>query len=200
MAASSTSTFSALRLLSNLFPGLGRPPTSWEKGAAGEEAVARRLEKLPPHEWIALHDLPLGSGGRNVDHLVIGARGIFSLNTKNLSGNVVVKRNAFLVGGFGDRCLHVARDEASKVGERLTLAVGEPVHVNPVIVVLAPALVVDSQPDDVHVAGIDEIVRWLTSRPEVLGARMASRTYEAARRRRTWTEDVSALAPFLETR
>lgn len=182
-----------LRFLASLFPGLRGASSSWDKGAEGEEAVARKLDKLPRDRWITLHDRKLGDGGRNVDHLVIGPGGVFSVNTKNLGGRVVVKPTAFLVNGFPERCLHVARDEAARVGERLTIVMGAAVEVEPVIVVLSPELRVDAQPDDVHVLGLKDVPRWFAARPSTLDPKTSNRIYEAARAGRTWTGDVAAL-------
>lgn len=187
MATASGRPNPVLALLGGLFPGLGRPVSSWDKGAEGEERVAKRLAKLPRDRWVALHDLPLGGGGRNVDHLVIGPGGVFSVNTKNLSGNVIVKENAFLVSGFPDRCLHIARDEAQRVGERLSAAAGETVPVEPVLVVLTPSLEVRARPDDVHVLGERDVPKWFEARPATLDAPAANRVYRYARRNGVWS-------------
>lgn len=187
MAAESGTPHPLLTLLGGIFPGLGRPVSSWEKGAEGEERVGKRLAKLPRDRWVALHDLPLRGGGRNVDHLVIGPGGVFSVNTKNLSGNVIVKENAFLVSGFPDRCLHIARDEAQRVGERLSGAAGETVAVEPVVVVLTPSLEVRARPEGVHVLGEREVPKWFAARPPVLDAPAAARIYGYAMQNRVWS-------------
>lgn len=175
-----------LRVLSAFFQGSRRPVSSWEKGAEGEVIVAKALSRLSRDRWMTLHDLPLGKGGRNVDHLVIGPAGVLSVNTKNLSGKVLVKRNAFLVGNFPDRALHIARDEAARVAQRLTSAMQTPVEVVPVIAVLAPALEVRDEPEGVHVVEGRSIARWLDAQPHVLDRVEAARVYECARRNATW--------------
>ncbi|MDQ3953159.1 MAG: NERD domain-containing protein [Actinomycetota bacterium] len=182
-----------VRWLARLLLGSQAPGRSWEKGAQGEELVARKLAKLSRDLWMPLHDRPLGERGRNVDHLVIGLGGVFAINTKNLGGRVRVDKGAFLVGGFPDPCLHVARDEAARVAERLTIAVGAPVPVAPVIVVLAPSVEVVEQPEGVHVLAADDVPRWFETRPEALDRAIASRIYTAARSTRVWTEPVAAL-------
>jgi hypothetical protein len=193
MARSAEAGRPGLRFLSSLFPGIRSPGSTWQKGAEGEEAVAKRLAKLPRDEWMVLHDRPLGSNGRNVDHLVIGPAGVFSVNTKNLSGKVTVKPNAFLVNGFPERYLHVSRDEAARVAERLSAVTGERVAVHAVIVVLADAVDVEAQPEGVHVLDVKQIPRWFRARPPSLDPRQTNRIYEATRKGGTWREDVSAL-------
>jgi hypothetical protein len=53
----------------------------WRRGAAGEREVARRLRRLERRGLLLLNDLPRGRGG-NVDHLVAGPGGVFTIETK----------------------------------------------------------------------------------------------------------------------
>lgn len=182
------------RWFANLFPGVAGDSASWLKGARGEEIVAKKLAKLGREDWMALHDRLLGDRGRNVDHLLIGRRGVFSVNTKNLSGDVVVKGNTFRVGGYRDRSvLHTARDEAARVGERLSLASGVKFSAIPVLVVLTPSLDVQEQPKGVYVLGRGQIPSWFEDQPEALERAEAARIYEASRRNAVWTQPVSSL-------
>jgi hypothetical protein len=63
---------------------LGEQPVAalWAIGAVGEDRIGATLNQLPP-DWIVLHDVTVGDQGANVDHLVIGPRGIFVLDTKH---------------------------------------------------------------------------------------------------------------------
>jgi len=62
---------------------------SWYRGAIGEIEVAEVLSKLGP-EWTVLHAVPVGSGSSDIDHVVIGPAGVFTINTKNHTGKVFV--------------------------------------------------------------------------------------------------------------
>ena len=55
---------------------------SWYWGALGEMAVGRELSKLGP-EWMVLHAVPVGSGDSDIDHVLIGPPGVFTINTKH---------------------------------------------------------------------------------------------------------------------
>jgi hypothetical protein len=57
----------------------------WYKGALGEIAVGQILERLGP-EWTILHAVPVGGGAFDIDHVLIGPAGVFTLNTKNHAG------------------------------------------------------------------------------------------------------------------
>jgi hypothetical protein len=70
---------------------LQRSAALWERGAQGEEAVARALADLP-EGWVALHDLAWpGRQRANLDHVVVGPGGVFVVDAKNWSGRVEVR-------------------------------------------------------------------------------------------------------------
>ena len=60
-----------------------------DRGAAGEEKVGSLLELLGGG-WRVIHDVSLGRG--NVDHIVIGPPGVFTVETKSHPGPVRVGR------------------------------------------------------------------------------------------------------------
>ncbi|HUB73863.1 MAG TPA: nuclease-related domain-containing protein [Solirubrobacteraceae bacterium] len=61
-----------------------------DRGASGEERVGGLLEELPGERWHVIHDASLGNG--NVDHILIGPPGVFTLETKSHPGPVSVAR------------------------------------------------------------------------------------------------------------
>jgi hypothetical protein len=61
-----------------------------DRGATGEEQVGRLLEELADRGWHAIHDVSLGHG--NVDHILIGPAGVFTVETKSHPGPVQVGR------------------------------------------------------------------------------------------------------------
>lgn len=52
-------------------------------GRAGERAVAQYLEWFRTKEFFVFHDVPTGDA--NIDHLLIGTRGLYVIETKTLS-------------------------------------------------------------------------------------------------------------------
>lgn len=61
--------------------------TAWKAGAAGEERVAEVLRDVTGIE--VLHDrLVPGKGRANIDHIVIGAGGVFVIDAKQYTGGV----------------------------------------------------------------------------------------------------------------
>ena len=71
---------------------------SWTRGKIGESAVTRALCGLPD-EYVLLNDLMLPDGKGNVDHLVIGPKGLYVIETKNYSGDVKCDRDDWFVNG-----------------------------------------------------------------------------------------------------
>lgn len=70
---------------------LNKSAALWERGAQGEEAVARALADLPDG-WVALHDLAWpGRQRANLDHVVVGPGGVFVVDAKNWSGRIEVR-------------------------------------------------------------------------------------------------------------
>lgn len=52
-------------------------------GRDGERAVAEHLEWLRRQDFVVFHDIP--NGDANIDHVLIGPQGVFTIETKTLS-------------------------------------------------------------------------------------------------------------------
>jgi hypothetical protein len=61
-----------------------------DRGATGEEQVGGLLDQMSERGWLVIHDATLGRG--NVDHILIGPPGIFTVETKSHPGPVRVAR------------------------------------------------------------------------------------------------------------
>lgn len=65
---------------------------NWIKGAKGEAVVFNYLKHLP-NQYIILNDLNIPKTFGNIDHVVLGPSGIFTIETKNFKGSYVVEEN-----------------------------------------------------------------------------------------------------------
>ncbi len=61
-----------------------------DRGAMAEEQVGALLDGLARERWRVVHDVSLGRG--NVDHIVIGPPGLFTIETKSHPGPVRASR------------------------------------------------------------------------------------------------------------
>lgn len=87
-------TFAALTALALLTYWWGPKHTTqaWRKGSDGEILTERHLQRLP-EQFVCLHDRRMPGSRANIDHLVIGPTGIFTVETKNFDAKVEVGRN-----------------------------------------------------------------------------------------------------------
>ncbi|MHC6220758.1 nuclease-related domain-containing protein [Arthrobacter sp. MMS24-S77] len=172
----------------------------WYKGALGEVAVGRILEHLGP-EWTVLHAVPVGAGTSDIDHVLIGPAGVFTLNTKNHAGQSVwVAGQTLMVAGKKQRHLHNASYESARAAKLLTSAANHAVEVSGVVVIVAPkSMTVRESPSGVAVVTDRQLLRWLNGRPTVLTPRQVDLAAAAAVRPGTWHRnplagaDVAAL-------
>ena len=190
---------------SRLAQVFGRDPLhpdarSWYRGALGEIEVARILGRLD-HQWRVLHAVPVGSGGADIDHVVIGPGGVFTINTKNHAGKKIwAAGDGFLVNG--QRLAHIRNSlfEAERASRLLTKVAGFPVAVTPLIVVVNPASINCKDPN-VAVLSSSELFRWMRRRPQMQTNEAVARVFAAAETRTTWctaNEDSIAARPIVE--
>lgn len=160
---------------------------SWRAGLIGERVVARELARLDRHGWRTLHSIPL-SEKNDIDHLLIGPGGIFTINTKNHPnmdvwvGDDSVKINH----GQGRPYVRKSRAEAVRATGVLQRGCGFPVEVKPLLVFVKPArLKVAPTLHDVRALGERELASFAplagVLRPEQVDA-----VYAVARDQRNW--------------
>ncbi len=133
---------------------------AWSKGARGERFVGWLLRRLP-EGWYVIHDIPVGTGGANIDHLLVGPAGVFTVNTKNLKGEIWLAPKTLLVNGQRTDFLPKAAAEASRASRFLGAALARPVPVRPVLAIFADRWTVKEDPPDVLVDTPRGVMRWL---------------------------------------
>ncbi|NVM96498.1 NERD domain-containing protein [Arthrobacter sp. AETb3-4] len=180
------------RLLARLFGASPLTPdtSAWFKGALGEFEVGRLLAGLGPGCTV-VHAVPVGAGTSDIDHVIIGPQGVFTVNTKNHSGQKVwVAGGTFMVNG--KRLPHIRNSlfEANRAARILGRAVGHPVAVTPMVVVVSPLrLNIKRKPDGVEVVDARGLPRWFYRQPQRLAAQEAAQIAAAACRPLTWHRD-----------
>jgi hypothetical protein len=164
---------------------------AWRVGAGGEETVGARLEKLRRHGWHVLHAVPVGERGSDIDHVLIGSGGVWTLNTKtHPGGQVWVGRHQVRVNGHRTDYLRNSRHEAERASRLLTEACGFPVLAEAALVFLTgtliPNVTVKQQPEDVAVLDRTDIPGAFRRATRRLGDEQVAAVFEQARRSTTW--------------
>lgn len=77
-----------------LFARLDACRKAWSSGAEGEREVADALAKLPDC-YCVIHDISTNYG--NLDHVVVGPKGVFAIETKRWKGSVSADGNGGLL-------------------------------------------------------------------------------------------------------
>ncbi|WP_328438542.1 NERD domain-containing protein [Streptomyces sp. NBC_00444] len=168
---------------------LGRPTAgdSWRRGMTGERRVGAELERLRRHGWRVLHSIPLPRDV-DLDHLLIGPGGVFSVNTKHhLRKTVWVGDDAVKVNhGPPAPYARKSRAEAKRVQRVLERYCDFSVPVDPVLVFVGVTeLKVVATQLTVRVYRERE-VSALAPLTGVLTADEVERIYAVARHRRAW--------------
>lgn len=170
--------------------GVHTDERAWRIGADGEELVAAQLGRLGP-DWKALHSIPVGSRGSDIDHLVIGPGGIYTVNSKNHPrASVWVGGNTVLVNGSRTDYVRNSRYEARRTADLLSARVGFPVHVTGLIAIVCDRdkFTLKEQPPggEVHVLTRRKVADWLSKRGPVFSPEQVDAVFEVARRSTTW--------------
>ena len=168
---------------------------SWFVGALGEIHVGELLRALGP-EWLVLHSVPIGTGATDVDHLLIGPAGVFSVTTKHHPNRNVRGYDRVLgVGRTKTRDLQAADFEAREVSARLTRGVGFAVAVDPLLVVVGARSVTDHRSPSTRrtaVVSSGDLIGWLRSRPVRLSSAERGLVAMTAEEPLTWHVDPRA--------
>jgi len=159
---------------------------AWRRGAQGERFVGWLLGRLPDG-WHVFHDISVGERGANIDHVVIGPGGVFTINTKNLSSKVLVRADTVLTNGRATAFVPKAEHEAGRAGKLLSAALGRPVHVSGAIAIIADDVKVQQQPRNVFVGRPRGVKSWMLKRSPVISPHEVIEIAAAANKPATWS-------------
>lgn len=140
------------------FDPLHPDAVTWYRDALGERRVGRILAELG-REWRVLHAVPHGDDGADIDHLVIGPPGVFTVTT---SGAVT------------------SEVEARAASRALSRATGATVSATAIVVTTATAARGDG------VVPTQQLLRHLRDLPAVYGPDLVASVARAAEEWTTW--------------
>lgn len=160
---------------------------AWYKGALGEREVGRLLARLGP-EFVVLHAVPVGKGTTDIDHVVIGPPGVFTLNTKNHGGKKIwAAGKTLMINGTKVGHIHNSAYEGKRAAELLSTAAGRPMEVTALLVVVgALEVTTKDKAEGVEVLESARLLRWLARRPRLLSAQEIAHISALAARPEVW--------------
>ncbi|HRE00300.1 MAG TPA: nuclease-related domain-containing protein [Ilumatobacteraceae bacterium] len=167
--------------------GVKTDERAWRVGAKGEEKVANELAKLDGG-WRVLHAVEVGENGSDIDHVLIGPPGVFTLNTKrHPRGKAWVGDRMVMVNGQPTDYLRNSRFEANRSSRLLTAACARDVPVTAAIVFVdLDGFTVKQIPPDVHVTTCRRLLGWLRALPATIDATDVEVIFAKARLSSTW--------------
>jgi len=166
----------------------------WYRGVIGERRIAALLEQLGP-DFTVLHSVPVGRNDSDIDHVVIGPPGVFTINTKFSPGRSVwVAGRNLNVERVPTPYIRNALAEARRASNYLTSASGLTVPVTGLIVFVDPSTVIIKEPPGGGVADPPiRVVRDTELLDDLFGRREFSEEQvagivDAAARPQTWSD------------
>ena len=150
---------------------IGEEAESWYRGVIGERVVGEVLSRLEDH-FTVLHSVPVGRGTSDIDHVVIGNSGVFTINTKYSPGrDVWVAGRGMFVGGHKQPYVLNSLAEARRASALLSRESGLTVPVTALIVFVDPGRITHKAaagggPDDpkVHVIRQHDLLNSIRTR------------------------------------
>jgi hypothetical protein len=160
---------------------------AWYRGALGERAVGHQLTAVGSN-WHAIHGVPIGTKGSDIDHVVIGPSGVFCLNAKrHIGARVFAGGGSVKVNGQPTQYVRNSQHEAQRVSTLLSAAVGYDVEVTPMIVIVDARKVTHGKKEPVvPVMSLPRMTRWLRRRRATLSPQQVVELSHAASRLSTW--------------
>lgn len=164
---------------------------AWRVGAHGEEAAGSRFERLREDGWHVLHSVPIGTRGSDIDHMLIGPGGVWTVNTKNHPGKKIwVSARQVRVSGQVVPYLRNSEFEADRVRKILTKQLGWEPFVKAALVFLTGSLIpnvtVKEMPERVLILDRMDIPGIFKRSPQRLTHEQVTGVFELARRSTTW--------------
>ena len=148
--------------------------------------MGTELLRLPPN-WHIFHGLPRGQNA-DIDHLIIGPGGIFTINTKNHNGaRVDVRGDAIFIYGTNQHYVAAVRSEGSDAQSALTRSLPWPVAVHPVVAIVAARVKQREPTSGATVLEHRQVVPWLMSCPTRLLPEQIEFIASTAAKAGTWT-------------
>lgn len=165
---------------------------AWRRGALGERMAAAEMSRLGP-AWRSLHAIPVGAKGSDIDHLLVGPGGVFTVNTKNhWRSKVWCGGHTVIVNGQKQPYVRNSTYEAKRAAKILSAACGRPIPVRPLLVFVSPpeSLTIKRPREGSLVTFLQfqQLRRWAMGLPAIFTDTQVETIYNHARVSDIWTD------------
>lgn len=166
---------------------------SWYACATGERTVAARLATLPPG-WSVLHSLPVGRNHADIDHLIVGPGGVFTVTARHhVDASRWVAGRTVIVAGASSPVVQKAEAEARRIDRIVAGVLADPPAVRPVVAVVgAKRVSVRRAPRLATVLRVEHLRRFLRAQPDRLAPAEVAALVAVLEDPGTWLPSVEA--------
>jgi hypothetical protein len=173
--------------ISSLVKRLSGDERAQRAAIKAECKLLHQVEDLPS-AFFVLHSVDIGQPGRPIDHVVIGAGGVFTLHLEHHPrAKVWVSEHAVMIDGRATEHLRHARFGARRCSKLLSDACGFDVAVQSVLVLIGASNVqAANRPAEVHVRTELDLRDWLCRQPPRVDADTVAAIHRQARFVETW--------------
>jgi hypothetical protein len=164
---------------------------SYRIGANGEVFVGSQLNSLRESGWHVLHSIPSGKRYADIDHLLIGPGGVWTVNTKHHpNAHIRVSRNQIHVNGRPYKYIQFSENEATRVSKLFSEKLNTQIPVKPAIVILNDEAIPNfhyySLPENVVVLSSLDFLQFFQKLGSVMSDELLGSIFNIARRSTTW--------------
>jgi hypothetical protein len=152
------------------------------RGFSGERKVADALKGLDDSYYV-LHDVLLDPNLGNIDHILIGPNGVFVIETKNYSGEIVCEGDRWY-RVYGERkspikSISIQAKRNAVILRNVLKRKGISRWVRPLLVFTNPSAKIRLQEPTVDVVSLQNLLEYITGRPIILNDEEVKRTVKA---------------------
>ncbi len=137
---------------------------AYTKGARGEEAVAAELNRIDGITHL-YHGIQLANH-EDIDHIALGPKGFYLIETKNWSGNIDLFDNQITINGQRPRRDPIAQLRA--MSQALSQTFPNLPKVKPILCFVGQLMPQQIEIDEITLLSHDQLQSWFESQPEIL--------------------------------
>lgn len=158
-----------------------RKAYSWREGVIGERVISRILSFLqndPNDEYLIYNDVKFPNYRGNIDHIVIGRNKIFVIETKNYTGEYIVRGDKWYQIRNGEE-REIYRNPGNQIKHAIVKfkefleekGIGKRIWIEAIVVMVNGNAKVEKEPDGYTVLEPSELVKYIKEKRGTIDAK-----------------------------